>query len=232
MPITSTISQIDDKVADFVKTLKIVNSKIQKEFLRLISAGQATPEAIQLLFSDYPSIQKQFISQYSAVLGFQRQLASEFGFQMKLGEKAEALFLRMQEISRRELEVTRLTIQNSLSRIAVRSEIDGLGRKQILNELRTTFSGTERRLEVEAFDGMRITNNAVKKESFKNAGITKYYYSGPDDDRTRIVCQETLADPKQQTGWTLEEVDASQTPFGVCGGWNCRHEWLPYKTGE
>ena len=46
------------------------------------------------------------------------------------------------------------------------------------------------------------------------------------------IFSESFEDPTfPPTGWTMEEVSASETPFIQCGGYNCRHEWLPFVEG-
>mgnify|MGYP003634436908 FL=1 len=40
-----------------------------------------------------------------------------------------------------------------------------------------------------------------------------------------IKCQFTLDDKKNIKGYTESEVNSSETPFGIRGGFNCRHSW-------
>jgi len=64
---------------------------------------------------------------------------------------------------------------------------------------------------------------------FENAGIKKYYYAGPMDKVTRDVCAAVLADPRQQTGWTAEDIaNFPGIDMVTGGGYNCRHDWLPF----
>lgn len=231
MPVNSSLSQIDDLVAQFTREMEGLSKRVQKDFLKLIERGNVGPDEITALFEGYDMQARKWVNTYSKVVGFNKKIADELGLKLKLSEVGESMYLRLREISFQEMNVTRLTIQNSLARVAVRSEIEGIGRGQIIKELDDIFGGFERRIETEAFTGMINVNNAVKLDAFQNVGVEKYVYVGPRDDKTRDVCMSTLSDPRQETGWTLTEINNSETPFISRGGWNCRHEWIPYING-
>jgi hypothetical protein len=63
-----------------------------------------------------------------------------------------------------------------------------------------------------------------------NAGIETYIYSGPGPDKIiRPFCEKILGKT-----FTIEEINkldngqmAQGTVFFTCGGWNCRHRWIP-----
>lgn len=69
----------------------------------------------------------------------------------------------------------------------------------------------------------RLTH--IKKA--EKAGITKFLYVGPDDERTRPFCAEHV-----DRVYSLEEIRAMDNGQGLPvevygGGYNCRHHWRP-----
>lgn len=63
----------------------------------------------------------------------------------------------------------------------------------------------------------------VIREVGENLGADKWEVVGPDDDVTRDVCQDALADPIR----TEKEWQADNYWGGAPGGWNCRHQLIP-----
>jgi hypothetical protein len=73
-------------------------------------------------------------------------------------------------------------------------------------------------------------NRTVTVSRAKELGYEKWSYVGPDDDVTRPFCQDLLSrDPAIYTTEEIEEMDNDQDldVFTSCGGWNCRHRWVP-----
>lgn len=103
--------------------------------------------------------------------------------------------------------------------------------KNIIKELESTIETAGRRIVTEAYTGANIYDRTIKFIQFTNSDVELYFYDGPLDSHTREVCQNTLNDPRQATGWRLIDVQSSETPFSTCGGYNCRHEWLPFVPG-
>jgi hypothetical protein len=72
---------------------------------------------------------------------------------------------------------------------------------------------------------LRTYSRSVQREMAEaDPPGTRYVYAGPNDDRTREVCQEML----NAGALTLEEID-QRFPgrFSRGGGHNCRHTWQP-----
>ncbi len=63
-----------------------------------------------------------------------------------------------------------------------------------------------------------------------NAGVERYRYAGPGPDKIiRPFCEKILGQE-----FTIDEINqmdndqmAVGTVFFTCGGWNCRHRWVP-----
>lgn len=55
-----------------------------------------------------------------------------------------------------------------------------------------------------------------------------FTYFGPNDDVTRDICLEALSDPRNDTGFTVDEINGDLAVDLVDGGgFNCRHTWRP-----
>ena len=77
-------------------------------------------------------------------------------------------------------------------------------------------------LNVIAYDGIKIFDDMSRYAVFKGEDV-KWTYIGPQDEFTRDECKATkFSEPKD--GYTESEIP-SDTPFGVRGGFNCRHSW-------
>lgn len=57
----------------------------------------------------------------------------------------------------------------------------------------------------------------------------RYYYDGIRDDKNRLFCVKELNRERPLTRRQIERLDNGQlpNPFLTCGGYNCRHQWLP-----
>jgi hypothetical protein len=118
--------------------------------------------------------------------------------------------------------------RQDIIKFGIRGQVEGLSLKEMTAGLEKMFAEMGRRLNTEAFTGLGLSDALIKKDLFDKAGIEKYYYDGPSDGKTRTSCQSTLSNSKQAEGWSMEEIGASETPFIERGGYNCRHEWLPF----
>ena len=101
----------------------------------------------------------------------------------------------------------------------------------IIAELSKGVDAVGRRVVAEAVTGASIYDRTIKYQQFTNSEVKLYFYEGPYDKVTRDVCISTIRDPRQSTGWTMADIQGSETPFITCGGYNCRHEWLPMVEG-
>ena len=81
-------------------------------------------------------------------------------------------------------------------------------------------------LNVAVNTGLRQFNDFSRYNVFKGENV-KWIYVGPDDSVTRPQCQDTLSDSRNNlsSGFSESEVGSSGTPFGLRGGYNCRHSW-------
>ena len=94
------------------------------------------------------------------------------------------------------------------------------------NEIVSSLAGTELatyQLNVATYTGIKTFDDMARYKVFEGTDA-RWTYFGPLDDRTRDTCRNTINnEPKE--GYTAEEVLKLDTPFGIRGGFNCRHSW-------
>jgi|GEM_PF-1851796 len=186
---------------------------------------------IKSVMADFDEIAEGWAVRHQAVLRFSKDMAGELGISFAPTKRAIRDYALL-----RDNNVSKLTGINDfyvadIQKFGLQSEIGGASLKEITTGLEELFSTMGRRLNTEAFTGMWISDAVIKKDMFEEAGIDKYYYFGPNDNKTRDDCLATMQDPRQSTGWTMAEINASRTPFITRGGYNCRHEWVPFVEG-
>ena len=102
--------------------------------------------------------------------------------------------------------------------------VSGESISSIVKRLSETVPLATHQLNVAAYDSFRQFDDLARYKVFEGADVT-WTYIGPSDNRTREACRNTIEnEPKD--GYTEEKVAASDTPFGVRGGFNCRHSWM------
>jgi len=82
-------------------------------------------------------------------------------------------------------------------------------------------------LNVAVYDSFKQFDDLARYKVFEGADVT-WTYDGPFDDKTRDACRKTIENEIEDGPYTEEKAAASGTPFGVRGGFNCRHSWLVY----
>ena len=102
--------------------------------------------------------------------------------------------------------------------------VSGESPTQIVARLSDTIKLETHQLNVSVTDGIRQFNDVARHKVFEGEDV-RWTYVGPLDGTTRDICESTLSNETEE-GYTEAEVNASDTPFGVRGGFNCRHEWM------
>lgn len=123
---------------------------------------------------------------------------------------------------------------SSMFDYATAVKLSGKPSKQVIAEATEQLAKKGRRIGTEVDTALSSFDRAAKKMLYENAGIDRFVYVGPmPDDVMRDECRAAMTSPKQQTGWT--ETDIQNTPgldMVTGGGYNCRHDWLPFVEGE
>lgn len=121
--------------------------------------------------------------------------------------------------------------------VAINSIIDKLGPSERIVDgklVKKPGQLASHQARVAANDSIRNFISATRRKTFEKDDTVRWEYVGPISDNTRDACMETLSDPRQDKGWTLDEIDAhssvtfadgSSVSFIDRGGFNCQHDW-------
>jgi len=117
--------------------------------------------------------------------------------------------------SRWSNDVKKLLFEGIYSGASIKTIVDGM----------EGISLASHQMNVVANTGLRQFSDLSRYSVFKGENV-KWTYVGPQDDRTRPECASTHANEPSE-GYTESEVNNDTgTPFGVRGGFNCRHSWM------
>lgn len=223
---------INGVVDDFDKVWGKISPQMQRAVKSIFKADLSADEwklGIEAIFENngYNAAVEGFVSKYSEMARFSKEMADEIGYKFLLTEENIRTFDKLQAI-----QLDRLTDKanyvNDMRRFAIESELQGDSIRRISSGLETIFDNMGRRLNTEIYTGIRTFEAGLDKSSMENAGVERFVYAGPVDNKNRDVCTATLSDPRQSTGWTMKDIEESDTPFITRGNFNCRHRWLPF----
>jgi hypothetical protein len=234
------MSYIDDRIytlealiAEFERDFNAYGRQFKRMLSEFIAQGFSTHAEVVAWFAGtgYMDTASAVVAKYSQVLDLTRDLAKQTGIRFMLPRAGLDMLALLQENKIAELLGSAEPIIRSVTDAAFRYGMGGESLESIIADMGLEVDAWTRRLSTEAFTGATIFERTSKFQLFENAGINKYFYSGPVDSKNREECAGTLGDNRQYTGWTMDEIADSQTPFIVGGGYNCRHEWLPFVEG-
>lgn len=129
----------------------------------------------------------------------------------------------LQELDTRTLLGNASSFSERLTNELFSGIVSGEGISSIVNRLSETKL-LPHQLNVAVYDSFKQFDDLARYKVFEGADVT-WTYIGPIDDRTREVCRKTIEN-EPKSGYTEEKAASSDTPFGVRGGFNCRHSWM------
>ena len=225
--------KIDSLISEFKKEIDRFSGRLKKIIQSLIRTNKLTRETISGAFNllGYDDMIDSFIDKYTEMFQFSREISQILNINFQLSEESLTL---LEEISNNDsirLLTTKEVISNDLVKIGLQGQLENKSLNQIIADISENISDMSRRISTEAYTGISNFERTAKLIQFKESGINKFVYVGPNDNVTRPECQSVLNDPRQSTGWTLEEIKNSPVDFIAGGGWNCRHDWLPFVGG-
>ena len=220
-------------IARFESEFDTFSGQLQGKLKRLFAAGIFDRETVNQAFADagYTDLVNAWVDNYAEVITFNKQLANELGINFIITNETIKNFELIQGMDFDKLQISQELYATDMRKSALKYSLEGKSFKDVAfkTELEDILGTFKRRASAEAYTGIGIAESTIKKDWFEKAGIEKFVYVGPDEPgKNRAECRATLDDPRQSTGWTMEEINSSQTPFISCGGWNCRHYWLPF----
>jgi hypothetical protein len=221
---------LDELLSEFGQEFEKLSKYIKPRLAQLIRAGVPTREAVVNVFNEsgYEGLVQEFVDKYDEFIKYGATLGKEIGIPLVLTDRSLSVLELIKEAEIGKMLSARESIVNTMVDIGLRREIEGASLRNVIADIELGIDELGRRIGAEAHTGASIFDRAIKSEQFKEAGIETFVYVGPDDEVTRDECSATLADPRQHTGWTRDDIDASQVSFIGGGGYNCRHEWLPF----
>lgn len=149
--------------------------------------------------------------------------AARRGIRAVKGPSVEQLQI-LQDLEAEKLLGKAASYANDLKDGLFKGIVAGDRPSQIVNRLAETVNLETHQLNVAVHDGIRQFDDLARHKVFEGEDV-RWTYVGPLDDVTRDVCQATI-DSEPAKGYTESEVNASLTPFGERGGFNCRHSWM------
>ena len=215
----------------FESELESINKKVIEDVQKAIRSGMdVTDDYIKNLYTanGYDDLIETWVTNYNAGAPFLRGAANELQIPFEVSDAGMSNLEALQDIDYKKLKTLNDQVAIDMAKMNNMGSLDGKGVEQIIKEMSEKIADQSRRIATEAYTSMSMATAAIDKDFFEGAGIDKYVYMGPNDNKTRDACQATLGDERQGTGWTMPEIESSQTPYIERGGFNCRHRWLPY----
>ena len=113
---------------------------------------------------------------------------------------------------------------NEMKKLMFTNIYSGTNITSIVSAMSETGLATHQ-LNVAVNTGLRQFSDLSRYSVFKGADVN-WTYVDPQDDRTRPECASTHNNEPSE-GYTEKQVNSdTDTPFGVRGGFNCRHSWM------
>lgn len=99
--------------------------------------------------------------------------------------------------------------------------VAGESTSDIVRRLAESINLQTHQLNVAVHDGIRQFDNTARMKVFEDEDVL-WVYVGPNDDRTRDICQQALG------AGEVTEANRNNLAAGGSsrGGFNCRHDWM------
>ena len=226
------MASVKPAVEDFIEEITLLERSFEKDLDRLIIQlrSMSDSELIiatrelnffqELIDQGYGKALDNFDSNYTELLNASLTEARRRGVPALAGASVEGLE------TLRDLEYTRLlgrarTYADELKNNLFRGIYGNSSIAEITNSIRNTGLATHQ-LNVIAYDGIKIFDDMSRYKVFEGSDV-RWTYVGPQDSQTRDECRATK-DNEPSKGYTEEEVNSSDTPFGVRGGFKAK--WI------
>ena len=223
----------DDLLAQYELEFEAFSTQLKRVLARFIQGGPHTTAEVAVFFqgSGFDAVAKSFVQKYDSVIKYTKQVAAESGIPLVLPDRSLAILDLYKNNQIDNILDAAGALKKGVVDASFRYGIGESSLNTIVNELSAVVDTAGRRIITEAVTGASIYDRTIKMEQFRHADVEKFFYDGPIDKVTRDTCLATLNDGRQLIGWSMSEIQGSETPFITCGGYNCRHEWLPFVEG-
>lgn len=172
---------------------------------------------------------------FDDILPLSQEISQAMGINFILTAQQEAdLTALLEARTQKILTNFRDEIAQDLFSFATESKLSQRPSKQIVSEAEARLGIVGRRAATEVTTAISIFDRATMNAVYENAEIRKFVYFPPTlVPKSRDSCRRAIADPRQRTGWTREDIQNEPDLDFVLGGapyFNCRHEWIPFGT--
>ncbi len=223
----------DDLLSEYELEFEKFSTDLKRMLSKFIQTGPHTKAEVATWFAGtgMDRVANEFVSKYDSVIEYTRKVSEASGIPLTLPDRSLAVLSLYKDNQVQNILGASESIMKSVSDASFRYGIGEARLGTVINELGAVIEDSGRRIVTEAVTGASMYDRTIKFQQFTHADIELYFYDGPVDSKNRDECSATLSDGRQNTGWTMAEIQGSQTPFITCGGYNCRHEWLPLVEG-
>jgi len=217
----SQIRNIENKLLDDLKAIAKGMDKLTDT--ELVAIARELDFFQELLDRGYTNAVNGLMEAYEGKIEDIAKEATRRGIATIQSATIEQIQL-LQDLEAESLLGKATTYANDLKDGLFKGIVSGESPSQIVARLGDTIKLETHQLNVAVQDGIRQFDDVARHKVFENEDV-RWTYVGPLDATTRDECQSTLSGEPAK-GYTEAQVNSSNTPFGVRGGFNCRHSWM------
>jgi len=226
---------IDNTVNSFMVNIKRIEDELQRDLERLAyKMNKMTDTELilttkrlnflqELVDKGYGKEINNLMGEYDSLLAKAVVEANKRGVVPAGTETVNALQV-LKDLNTETLLGRASAWSNEMKNLMFSNIYSGTNIRSVVSAMRDTQLATHQ-LNVAANTGLRQFSDLSRYSMFKGVDV-KWTYVGPQDDRTRPECASTHNN-EPALGYTEAQVNNdSGTPFGIRGGFNCRHSWM------
>ena len=214
-----------------------LGAQFARDLARIIARGAISASEISAAIEEagYVRAIAEKLDKAEELFAFSREVLDVFGIRAVLTPQSESdLIGFLVEIGSSVQQEIKASIQKDMTRFAITAKLSERPTAQIIAEINDKFEAVGRRAGTEVATALAQFDRATQKAMYEEAGIERFQYFGPNDEVTRDSCKTVLSDPRNEEGFTIDEINAMPDVDFVLGGrpyYNCRHEFLPAGIG-
>ena len=226
---------IDSTVNSFMVNIQQIENELQRDLERLaykmkdmtdtelLSTTKKLNFLQELVDKGYGKEINNLMDEYDVLLANAVKEAKKRGV-VAIGTETVNALQTLKDLDTETLLGRASAWSNEMKKLMFSNIYSGTNINSIVSSMKATELATHQ-LNVAVNTGLRQFSDLSRYSVFKGADVN-WTYVGPQDDRTRPECASTHAN-EPSAGYTESQVNNdTDTPFGVRGGFNCRHSWM------
>jgi len=226
-PVDRFMNQIQNIEKRLLDDLKLIAKRMDRlTDSELVAIAKELDFFKELLDRGYSNAVNGLMSAYEGQVEEVAKEAARRGIKTVRGATVEQLQL-LQDLEAESLLGKATTYANDLKDGLFKGIVSGERPSQIVARLKNTVKLETHQLNVSVNDGIKQFDDLARHKVFEGEDV-RWEYVGPADEVTRDICFNTLTNQPAK-GYTEAQVNASATPFGSRGGFNCRHSWMIFE---